>query len=232
MGWNIKEGGTGFEPPYVAPNPTAMIKPLHGNPQIYLRDDAKPFESEAATANHFLQTFTQRYPAPAKIFCSRELENGLTEYVKRELLKTGVFPSDSQLQARARDIMSMQKTPCDDPDLLGKFKAALQGTMPAQQPLPVNNSLPLDFSMSIPAPLPTTSALSAGLASSVPPLDPALSAPTAEPWSTQMDLDLNFTEQELNDILGDVSYGLTDSAQFNSESSSQGDTIGGASMPF
>ncbi|KAI1369707.1 hypothetical protein F5Y08DRAFT_292730 [Xylaria arbuscula] len=225
VGWNIKEGGTGFEPPYVAPNPTATIKPLHGNPQIYLRDDAKPFESEAATANHFLQTFTQRYPAPAKIFCSRELENGLTEYVKRELLKTGVFPSDSQLQARARDIMSMQKTPCDDPDLLGKFKAALQGVLPAQQPLPVSNSLPLEFSTSIPAPLPTTSALSAGLlASSVPPLDPALSAPIAEPWSTEMDVDLDFTEQEINDILEDVSFGLTDSAQFN--------PIGGPSMPF
>lgn len=96
-----------------------MIEPLHRNPQIYLNDQVKPFESDANTANHFLRTFTQRYPAPAKIFCSRELEKGLTEYVKRELQKTGVFPSDTQLQARARDILGMQKTPCDDNILLG-----------------------------------------------------------------------------------------------------------------
>ncbi|KAI1347361.1 hypothetical protein F5Y01DRAFT_245193 [Xylaria sp. FL0043] len=225
VSWNIKDGGTGFEPPYVAPNPTAILEPLHGNPQIYLRDDAKPFESEASTANHFLKTFTQRYPAPAKIFCSRELENGLTEYVKRELLKTGVFPSDAQLQARARDIMSMQKTPCDDPELLSKFKAALQGNLPVQQqqqPLPVDTSFDFDFSTSIPASMPTTtSALSAGLAaSSMPSLDPTLSVPAAEPWSTEMDLDLNFTEQELNDILGDASYGLGDN------------TGGGSTMPI
>ncbi|KAI0525862.1 hypothetical protein F5B22DRAFT_588078 [Xylaria bambusicola] len=232
VAWSIKDGGTGFEPPYVAPNPTAMIKPLHGNPQIYLRDDAKPFESEAATANHFLRTFTQRYPAPAKIFCSRDLENGLTEYVKRELHKTGVFPSDAQLQERARDIMSMQKTPCDDPTLLGKFKAALQGTIPAQQPLPMNSSLPLDFPLSIPAPIPAASALSAGLASSIPPPATALAVPVTEPWSTEMDLDLSFTEQELNDILQDVSYGITDNAQLNMVATSQGATAGGSSMPI
>ncbi|KAI0915133.1 hypothetical protein F4823DRAFT_570985 [Ustulina deusta] len=231
VSWNIKDGGTGFEPPYVAPNPTAMIEPLHENPQIYLCDNAKPFESEAATANHFLRTFTQRYPAPAKIFCSRELENGLTEYVKRELLKTGVFPNDAQLQARARDILSMQKTPCDDPILLGKFKAALQGNISAQQPLPMDTSFALDFTASIPASMPTTSALSAGLASSMP-LDPTLSVPATDPWSTEMELDLSFTEQELNDLLEDVSYGLGDTIQLNQDSNSQGSASGGPSMPI
>ncbi|KAI0971432.1 hypothetical protein F4678DRAFT_432887 [Xylaria arbuscula] len=233
VAWNIKDGGTGFEPPYVAPNPTAMMEPLHGNPQIYLRDDAKPFESEAATANHFLQTFTQRYPAPAKIFCSRELENGLTEYVRRELLKTGIFPSDAQLQTRARDIMSMQKTPCDDLNLLGKFKAALQATLPAQNSLPANTNFALDFTTaSVPALVPTTSALSAGLASSIPSLDPALSVPAADPWPTDMDLDLNFTEQELSDILQDVSYGLGDNTQLNSGHNSQGTGTRGPTMPI
>ncbi len=208
-----------------------MIEPLHENPQIYLCDNAKPFESEAATANHFLRTFTQRYPAPAKIFCSRELENGLTEYVKRELLKTGVFPNDAQLQARARDILSMQKTPCDDPILLGKFKAALQGNISAQQPLPMDTSFALDFTASIPASMPTTSALSAGLASSMP-LDPTLSVPATDPWSTEMELDLSFTEQELNDLLEDVSYGLGDTIQLNQDSNSQGSASGGPSMPI
>ncbi|KAI1197967.1 hypothetical protein F5X97DRAFT_300740 [Nemania serpens] len=211
VAWNVKDGGTGFEPPYVNPNPAAMIEPLHGNPQIYLNDEARPFESEANTANHFLRTFTQRYAAPAKIFCSRELEKGLTEYVKREVQKLGVFPADAQLRARARDIMSMQKTPCDDPTLLGKFKASLQGIISAQQPVYTEADFAFDFSATLPASLPMTSALSAGLASSLPALDPALSVPAADSClPAEMDLDLNFTEQELNDILQDVSYGLGD----------------------
>ncbi|KAI1133697.1 hypothetical protein F5Y10DRAFT_228369 [Nemania abortiva] len=232
VAWSIRDGGTGFEPPYVNPNPAAMIELLHGNPQIYLDDAAKPFESEASTANHFLRTFTQRYPAPAKIFCSRELENGLTEYVRRELQKTGVFPGDAQLQSRARDIMGMQKTPCDDPVLLGKFKAALQGNMPAlqlqqQQAMPMGASFGLDFSATLPASMPTTSALSAGLISPMPTLDPTLSVPAADTFSTGMDLDLNFTEQELNDILNDVSY---DNMQFDLSPDSQGNASGGSGM--
>ncbi|KAI1150859.1 hypothetical protein F4825DRAFT_388557 [Nemania diffusa] len=231
VAWNVRDGGTGFEPPYVNPNPAAMIELLHGNPQIYLSDKAKPFESEASTANHFLRTFTQRYPAPAKIFCSRELENGLTEYVKRELQKTGVFPSDAQLQARARDIMGMQKTPCDDPILLSKFKAALQGNMLAQQqPVPMGAGFSLDFPATLPASMPTTSALSAALASSMPTLDPTLPTMAAASFSGEMDLDLHFTEQELNDILHDVSYGLDDNMQLNLDPDSQEHVGGGSGM--
>ncbi|KAI8956150.1 hypothetical protein F4801DRAFT_525626 [Xylaria longipes] len=221
VAWNVKDGGTGFEPPYVSPNPAAMIEPLHGNPQIYLNEQVKPFESDASTANHFLRTFTQRYPAPAKIFCSRELEKGLTEYVKRELQKTGVFPSDTQLQARARDILGMQKTPCDDAILLGKFKAALQRNISAQQPIAMETDFTFDFATTLPAPMPTTSALSASLASSMPALDPILSIPITDTLPAGMDVDLNFTEQELNDILQDVSYGLGDNMQMNLTPDSQ-----------
>ncbi|KAJ2981141.1 hypothetical protein NUW58_g6765 [Xylaria curta] len=230
VAWNVKDGGTGFEPPYVTPNPAAMIEPLHGNPQIYLSDKARPFESSASTTNHFLRTFTQRYPAPPKIFCSRELENGLTEYVKRELQKTGVFPGDKQLQARARDIMSMQKTPCDDPVLLDKFKAALQGNMPTQQPGPIETDFAFDFATTLPALIPPTSALSADLTSSMPTLDPTISFPSVNDMPTGMDLDLNFTEQELNDILQDVSYGVGGSMQLNLSPDSQGNASGGSSM--
>ncbi|KAI3318700.1 hypothetical protein HD806DRAFT_309719 [Xylariaceae sp. AK1471] len=232
VAWNVKEGGTGFAPPYVSPNPTATIEPLHGNPQIYIRDEVKPFESDASTANHFLQTFTQRYPAPAKIFCSRELENGLTEYVKRELQKIGSFPSDAQLQERARDIMGMQKTACDDPLLLGKFKAALQRSTFLQQPIPMGASFGLDFSATLPASMPTTSALSAQLSSSMPALDPTLSVAGADSLPADMDLDLNFTEQELNDILKDVSYELGDNMQMNTSPESQGNVSGGPGMPI
>ncbi|GAP84795.1 putative C2H2 type zinc finger containing protein [Rosellinia necatrix] len=222
VAWNVKDGGTGFEPPYVTPNPAAMIEPLHGNPHIYLNDEVKPFESEASTANHFLRTFTQRYPAPAKIFCSRDLENGLTEYVKRELQKTGLFPSDTQLQSRARDIMSMQKTPCDDPVLLGKFKAALQGNLPVQQSLPTGGDFAFDFGAALPISMPTTSTLSAELTSSITTSGPSLSVPAADTIYTEMDLDLNFTEQELNDILQDVSYEIGDNTQLDFSPGSQG----------
>ncbi|KAI0408972.1 hypothetical protein F4802DRAFT_547197 [Xylaria palmicola] len=234
VAWSVRDGGTGFEPPYVAPNPAATIEPLHGQPQIYLNDEeGKPFEPGVSTANHFLQTFTRRYPAPAKIFCSRELENGLTEYVKREVRKTGVFPSDTQLRERARDIMSMQKTPCDDPVLLGKFKAALQGNinMPEQQqPFPMDTDFTLDFAATLPASLPTTSALSAGLAASMSAVDPMLTISGGDTLATGMDLDLNFTEQELNDILQDVSYGLGGNMQPNQSPDSQGNISGGSNM--
>ncbi|KAI0206394.1 hypothetical protein F4808DRAFT_118067 [Astrocystis sublimbata] len=216
VAWNVQDGGTGFEPPYVAPNPAAMIEPIHGNAKIYLNDQVKPFESDASTANHFLRTFTQRYPAPAKIFCSRELEKGLTEYVKRELQKTGVFPSDTQLQARARDILGMSRTPCDDAILLGKFKAALQGMSSSQHP-----NYALDFNAALPGFMSTSSTLPAQLASSLPDMDPMLSFPPVDTFSEGMDLDLNFTEQELNDILQDASYGLGDGMQLNPTMNSQ-----------
>ncbi|KAI0132860.1 C2H2 type zinc finger-containing protein [Xylariales sp. AK1849] len=145
LSWNISGGGTGFAPPYVSPNPQATLESIKENPKIFCRENTKSFEAAAATANHFLETFQQRYPAPAKVFCSRELENGMVEYVKREMSKNGAMPSDDQLRDRARQIMSMQKTPADDPTLLEKFKAAMEefvisapvgaGTLPAMSPL-------------------------------------------------------------------------------------------------
>jgi len=246
---------------YVSPNPSATIEPLHGNPQIYIRDEVKPFESDVGTANHFLRTFTRRYPAPAKIFCSRELENGLTEYVKRELQITGgVFPSDGQLRERARDIMSMQRTACDDPVLLDKFKASLKeagfgGIAAQQQPAPASSmratadfNLDMDLDLGFDAPLPTSASmpaisvlsteLAAAAASSalnptttmtmttlaaVPAAGNYQSNNTTIPAATDMDMDLdfNFTEQELNDILQDVSYSLGDNNNNNNNNNTQ-----------
>lgn len=78
-----------------------------------------------------------------------------------------------------------------------------------------------DFATVLPASIPTTSALSAHLASSMPTLDPTLSISATDTLSTGMDLDLNFTDQELNDILLDVSYGLGDNVQLNPTTGSQ-----------
>lgn len=124
--WSSQEGGTGFAPPFVYPNPAATIEPYVSNPKISFRAESKTFEPDADTANHFLQHLAERYPAPAKIFCSRELENGLKEFVKRELMMGSPFPDDECLKERARQIMSMQKTSCDDPILLENFKTTMR----------------------------------------------------------------------------------------------------------
>ncbi|RYP26272.1 hypothetical protein DL767_008122 [Monosporascus sp. MG133] len=239
-GWHPREGGTGFAPPYVYPNPQSTIEPLRAAPKITLggvggdkngEDEeaatatttAPPFqfEPDAATATHFLQHLTRRYPAPAKVFCSRELESGLAEYVRRELHRSGgVFPSDEDMRERARQILGMEKTPCDDPVLLGKFKAAIQGTAVAV-PVP-SSSLMIgasDLSAATAAhhqqqqPLsPSISGITAGLRSMA-----AAAAASADPTNftpqttTAMDIDLadagefSFSEQELNDLLLDIS---------------------------
>lgn len=131
--WNITDGGTGFAPPYVCLSPQVTLEPLKENPVVYCRENSKPFAPTAATANRFLQSLNQRYALPAKVFCSRELENGLTEYVKREAGKTGVMPSDDQLRERAKLIMGMQTTAADDSILLKKFKDSIEAAVMSTQ---------------------------------------------------------------------------------------------------
>ncbi|KAI1647889.1 uncharacterized protein F4817DRAFT_315429 [Daldinia loculata] len=196
--WAPISGGTGFAPPYVAPNPAATIEPLASNPTILLRD-ARPFEPAASTANRFLKSFTRRYPAPAKVFCSRELESGLTEYVRREVGRTGVFPSDDHLRERARQIMAMQKTSCDDPVLLERFKAAVRSA-----------GLPDDASASAHDVGPLTPGVAADIATVAAAGDAALAM-----LPEDMDMDFQFTDQEMNDILQDVSPDFEGGAPLN-----------------
>lgn len=196
--WAPISGGTGFAPPYVAPNPAATIEPLASNPTILLRD-ARPFEPAASTANRFLKSFTRRYPAPAKVFCSRELESGLTEYVRREVGRTGVFPSDDHLRERARQIMAMQKTSCDDPVLLERFKAAVRSAR-----------LPDDASASAHDVGPLTPGVAADIATVAGAGDAALAM-----LPEDMDMDFQFTDQEMNDFLQDVSPDFEGGAPLN-----------------
>lgn len=186
--WNITDGGTGFAPPYVCLSPQVTLEPLKENPVVYCRDSSKPFEPDAATANRYLQALNQRYAVPAKVFCSRELENGLTEYVKREAGKTGVMPTDDQLRERAKQIMSMQKTAADDPILLQKFKASIEAAVMSTQISDMQ-----------------------GLAeATIPPVSNAALQSLAE--DTTVDLvsalpsgaELHLSDEQINDILNDI----------------------------
>ncbi|KAI1081593.1 hypothetical protein F5B20DRAFT_534551 [Whalleya microplaca] len=247
ISWAISDGGTGFAPPYVTPNPAATIEPLETSPTIYLREQARPFEPPASTANAYLRNFTQRYPAPAKIFCSRELESGLTAFVRREVHRSdggGAFPSDDQLRARAREIMGMQTTSCDDPVLLGRFKAAMQGQdsgfpgSAAPTAAAAAGASGLDFGISTPlqAPLPTTSGIAAGLASmemSTATSAAPLTAEEALTLPSEMDLDFSFTEQEISDMLKDVSPDFGDAtAHLDPSLSGQGNAGAGSDLDF
>lgn len=212
VSWAPSEGGTGFAPPYTSPNPASTIEPLSSSPTIFISNiSTKPFESSAGTANRFLQTFTRRYPAPAKVFCSRELEGGLTEYVKRELRRTGgVFPSDEALRERGRQIMAMQRTSCDDPVLLERFKANVRAAATLDEPLTTVPEVGLG------------TGLGDGLGVSSGPLTPGVAADLAtvaggtcdagaDPalaLSGDMDVDFHFTEAEMNDLLNEVSPDL------------------------
>jgi hypothetical protein len=84
--------------------------------------DQKVFNVKATTAAKFLESMPQRWQKPATVFCSRDLENGLNEFVKAEMEK-GSVPSDDALRAKAREILGMERTSADEVELLEKFKA-------------------------------------------------------------------------------------------------------------
>lgn len=210
--WRPEVGGSGFAPPYVCPNPNASIEPLAASPKIFSGNSTRTLEPDAATANRFLQSFTHRYPAPAKIFCSRELENGLAEYVRREMQKTGVFPSDDQMRERARQILSMQKTPADDPVLLSKFKAAVQSGLLTQPTISGRE-------LTAPVPVPAISTPGAAEVGSL------VSEPFEDIGVFPTDMDLDISTQELNNIFQDM-----DSWGNGNEPDSDPDGGGGARL--
>jgi hypothetical protein len=118
--WTVKDGGTGFAPPYVRPQPKKVPEFKEDVPVTV---DAKTYTISKETAGKFVQDLESgRYAAPASVFCSRDLENGLGEYV-RLALREGVVPSDEQLRDKARCILGVERTAADDGELLEKFKA-------------------------------------------------------------------------------------------------------------
>ncbi|KAK4165975.1 homeobox protein 4 [Cladorrhinum sp. PSN259] len=127
--WNIAQGGSGFAPPYTVPNPNKL--PLNNTNllSINMRDGAKPFSAHATTANQFIKALAldpQRNPPPAAVFCSRELEKGLAEFLQLEVMDKGRLPSDERIKEKARELVGTDKTAADDEVLLAKFKELMQ----------------------------------------------------------------------------------------------------------
>ncbi|KAG5813946.1 hypothetical protein H9Q71_003487 [Fusarium xylarioides] len=173
--WNIANGGTGFAPPYAFPNkrmlhatssmPASFDGPsaTHGSimtdssatnsqgfekVEIFIGNNATPFETNQALLDGYIETFSSRYDRPATVFCSRELENGLVDFVDAEITRGAGFPSDEALKLRGREILGTEKTSADDPSLLEKFKAWMfdqwqqEQTMPSDSPA-ANNDIGL-----------------------------------------------------------------------------------------
>jgi hypothetical protein len=199
MAWNIFQGGSGFAPPYALPNQNATLEPSSPPDRIAVAvragTMAKTFETEAATANKYIQSLAQgRLPPPAVVFCSRELENGLVEYITAETAPFGLgqFPSDEDLRAKARDILGTHNTAADNPILLEKFKDMMR------EKLGLGLGAPTTASTSSSQNQQLSATSSAGGLGEVP-----------------LDLDMNLTDSQLTDILQDMDFEFGDVTGLN-----------------
>jgi hypothetical protein len=154
------------------------MAPFDDRVSLEMRAGAKHFDANPAAASSYVETLTKRYPKPAVVFCSRELEEGLREYVRNQVSNTGLIPSDESLRAQARLILGETNTAADDPVLLEKFKKLVEET------------------------------LSNSRAKSLSPAAPPLFHPrpsTVAPTLTE-DLDLTMSDEQLDDILQDMNF--------------------------
>ncbi|KAH6673536.1 hypothetical protein B0J14DRAFT_512100 [Halenospora varia] len=171
VSWQASSGGSGFAPPYIMPKAAPELPE-----DVTVKMADKVYNVKATTAKKFLQSMASRYQPPAAVFCSRELETGLTELVQTEVAK-GLYPSDEQLRERAREIEGSESTAADDIHLLTKFKSLHGFDDPAPAPMvplteaeilaefdqelnnmdltttnPDNMNIDLDLSKNLPAP--------------------------------------------------------------------------------
>ncbi|KAH8889652.1 hypothetical protein GQ53DRAFT_825088 [Thozetella sp. PMI_491] len=190
--WSIAQGGTGFAPPYASPHPGATFD-VNAELSVSMRDGGPQFNTEASTANKFVKGISSRMDPPAVIFCSRELEKDLTEFVVDEVALFGAagFPSDEALKQKARDIVKTPTTAADDNVLLEKFKAMMREKL----------TLP-------------------SLQGTKAPIVAGTSAPAVDPiqiLAMPVNMDLGITDSEITDILQEMDFDfgdMTDEAAF------------------
>ncbi|KAL2267558.1 hypothetical protein VTJ83DRAFT_4835 [Remersonia thermophila] len=179
LGWNMTQGGSGFSPPYIFPNPSkaSQMTPFPELPtattttnpasaaacsssssfpptsldrtitpstttaasttatsnniiDVTFRPGCKPIPARTSTANRFVRSLadTRRHDPPPSVFCSRELERALIEFVTAEVVSGKPFPSAEQIREQARQVLGPAAvgglggwTPAEDAAVLGKF---------------------------------------------------------------------------------------------------------------
>ncbi|KAH6895291.1 hypothetical protein B0T10DRAFT_526629 [Thelonectria olida] len=126
--WALEQGGTGFAPPYACPK--NGLQPFIDSIQVPMCRGAKSFPAGHSGANSYLENLTSLDARPAKVFCSRELERGLMEFVESHVTDTGRMPSDAMIQARGRQVLNADTTAAEDPDLMARFKDMMSQKMP------------------------------------------------------------------------------------------------------
>lgn len=170
--WSVSQGGSGFAPPYCFPKAQLALFPSleeengdtgsgsSSNSTMQMQNPPTmhgiEFDLASETANKYLQSFTTRYAKPATVFCSRELENGLTDYVRTVVVQNGQsFPDDGALRSKACEILghtAQHGTPADDKELLGKFKDMVRGMLAVgqtQQAVAQLRTMPEVFDMNL-----------------------------------------------------------------------------------
>jgi len=120
--WQVSEGGSGYSPPYLMPSKNKIMGEYDEDVEVKLKD-GHYIKVRKETATEYVKEMASRYQPPARVFCSRELENQLQQLIS-EGIATGILPTDDQLRAKAREVLGVDKTAADDNDLLEKFKAS------------------------------------------------------------------------------------------------------------
>lgn len=247
--WSISQGGTGFAPPYALPksantrvavpasaldaesvvavsmSATAAPASLGGGSSsrvaIPSNEGSRAFETDSSTANKYLASLVcGRIPPPARVFCARELEDGLAQFVTAEVVgnnqsidTTGavelplLFPSDDAMRAKAREIIGTPNTAADDPVLLEKFKTMM------------TERLALGTATATAMAIPATVAVDTASAA------PLVSAPVVDA-QLPFDMDIIMTDGQLTDILQDVNFDFGEGTDFSNPS------LGGGLLPL
>ncbi|KKA29911.1 hypothetical protein TD95_001473 [Thielaviopsis punctulata] len=213
--WSVRQGGTGFAPPFAYPK-NGFTEHVSSQQVVEIDVRGKKFDTEGGVASKYLESLTERYPRPATIFCSRELETGLIEYVSRAVALGSGFPSDAELRTEAQRILDTQPTAADDAVLLQQFcnmvrqRLASAGAAPPGQPQvqphmqgpPQHAQAPVP----VPVPVPVQSAVGPTGKNAESLLGGTGIGPTAH-HDAGCGLG-GFTAQEVEDLLGDISFDL------------------------
>lgn len=116
----MKDGGTGFQPPFVKPK---AGKHIEFSEDTFVYIDNRPYNVSKDTAGRYLHALCEgQFRFPASVFCSRELEDGLNAYIE-ECIMGLTIPTDDDLRTKAREILGVDFTAADDPKLLQTFKS-------------------------------------------------------------------------------------------------------------